>query len=84
MANKKKMVGVMVPHWEYGLGGDTPRGSDVLDFAKNAESLGMDSIWVVDHLVMDQGEYASFVGIEPGNEIARAANDKGGFAVVRD
>ena len=65
MANKKKMVGVMVPHWEYGLGGDTPRGSDVLDFAKNAESLGMDSIWVVDHLVMDQGEYASFVGIEP-------------------
>ncbi len=50
----------MLPHWEYGLDGETPRGADLLDFAGQAEELGYDSLWLYDHLLFDSADYAAY------------------------
>jgi alkanesulfonate monooxygenase SsuD/methylene tetrahydromethanopterin reductase-like flavin-dependent oxidoreductase (luciferase family) len=42
-------VGLQMPHWEGGLGGVTPRWSDLRALAQQAGDVGFDSLWVADH-----------------------------------
>jgi|GEM_PF-568678 alkanesulfonate monooxygenase SsuD/methylene tetrahydromethanopterin reductase-like flavin-dependent oxidoreductase (luciferase family) len=57
-------VGVLLPAWTGSLDGETPTLSQVLSFAAHAETVGLDSIWLTDHLYWEP--YADFraVGIE--------------------
>jgi alkanesulfonate monooxygenase SsuD/methylene tetrahydromethanopterin reductase-like flavin-dependent oxidoreductase (luciferase family) len=51
-------VGVILPYAEREMGGETPRWSDILAMARTAEAIGLDSIWISDHLLFrsDDGE----------------------------
>ena len=51
MSVQGKKVGVLMPQVERGMDGATPRGSDVLALAKQAEEAGFDSVWLVDHFL---------------------------------
>jgi alkanesulfonate monooxygenase SsuD/methylene tetrahydromethanopterin reductase-like flavin-dependent oxidoreductase (luciferase family) len=42
-------VGLHMPHWEGGIDGVTPRWTDLLALARQAEAVGFDSLWVADH-----------------------------------
>ena len=42
-------VGLVLPHIEEWMGGDTARWSDLVAMARRAEALGFDSLWLVDH-----------------------------------
>jgi alkanesulfonate monooxygenase SsuD/methylene tetrahydromethanopterin reductase-like flavin-dependent oxidoreductase (luciferase family) len=44
-------VGVILPLFEDGLDGKTPKWSDLAEFARVAEDVGFDSLWIPDHLV---------------------------------
>jgi alkanesulfonate monooxygenase SsuD/methylene tetrahydromethanopterin reductase-like flavin-dependent oxidoreductase (luciferase family) len=44
-------VGIMLPDTEYEMGGASPRWSDLLAMARDAEAAGFDSLWVADHLI---------------------------------
>jgi probable F420-dependent oxidoreductase len=44
-------VGVILPLFEDGLDGKTPKWSDLAEFAHVAEEVGFDSLWIPDHLV---------------------------------
>lgn len=55
-------IGILLPQWTRALGGATPGTRDLLDFARSAEEVGFDSVWLIDHLyyapfldLMDQG-----------------------------
>ena len=43
-------VGIMLPNLEGMMAGATPRWSDILAIASTAEAVGLDSVWVIDHL----------------------------------
>ncbi len=45
-------VGLNLPTVEGALGGKTARWADLLAFARRAEALGFDSLWVPDHLLV--------------------------------
>ena len=45
-------VGVVVPHWSGSYDGRTPRWSEIADFARVAEELGFDSLWLIDDLLI--------------------------------
>src|SRR5712691_10300934 len=45
-------VGINLPTVEGTLGGSTARWADLLAFARQAEALGFDSLWVPDHLLL--------------------------------
>jgi alkanesulfonate monooxygenase SsuD/methylene tetrahydromethanopterin reductase-like flavin-dependent oxidoreductase (luciferase family) len=42
-------VGLVLPHLEEWMGGETARWSDLVAMARRAETLGFDSLWLVDH-----------------------------------
>ncbi len=42
-------VGLVLPHLEEWMGGETARWSDLVAMARRAEALGFDSLWLVDH-----------------------------------
>ena len=44
-------VGVILPFSEREMGGETPRWGDILGMARAAEAVGLDSIWISDHLL---------------------------------
>ena len=44
-------LGLMLPIGETELAGDTPRFTDLADMARSAEQMGLDSVWVADHLI---------------------------------
>ena len=48
-AGRPLKVGLHLPHWEGGMDGVTPRWSDLLALAQQAEAVGFDSLWVADH-----------------------------------
>jgi alkanesulfonate monooxygenase SsuD/methylene tetrahydromethanopterin reductase-like flavin-dependent oxidoreductase (luciferase family) len=45
-------LGVLLPQAEYRLAGQTPRWADYQAFAAVAEAIGLDALWVVDHLLV--------------------------------
>ena len=51
MSLRGKKLGVLLPHGERGMGGETPRGADVLALANMTEDAGFDSVWLVDHFL---------------------------------
>ena len=51
MSIRGKKVGFILPQREGGMGGETPRGTEILDLAKVGEALDFDSVWVVDHFL---------------------------------
>ncbi|HEX5506513.1 MAG TPA: LLM class flavin-dependent oxidoreductase [Thermomicrobiales bacterium] len=44
-------IGLYVPFSERQMAGQTPRWADILAFARRAEAVGFDSLWVPDHLI---------------------------------
>lgn len=44
-------IGILLPQGEYRLNGRLPRWSDLEAMARLAEDIGLDSLWVVDHLL---------------------------------
>src|SRR6516164_4144731 len=54
-------VGLQLPHWEWGVGGVTPRWADLLALARQAEAIGFDTLWVGDHSLTLDAEF--YVGI---------------------
>ena len=48
-AGRPLKVGLHMPHWEGGIDGVTPRWTDLLALARQAEAVGFDSLWVADH-----------------------------------
>jgi alkanesulfonate monooxygenase SsuD/methylene tetrahydromethanopterin reductase-like flavin-dependent oxidoreductase (luciferase family) len=56
-------VGLLLPHWERALDGATPRWADMLAFAQRAEAVGVDSLWVVDHLLIRRDELYERMGL---------------------
>lgn len=46
-------LGIILPVAEWRMDGETPRWSDLLAMSLKAEEIGFDSIWVVDHLIVE-------------------------------
>ncbi len=51
MAIHGKRLGFLLPTKEGIMGGVTPRGADVIALARQAEAIGLDSVWLVDHFL---------------------------------
>jgi probable F420-dependent oxidoreductase len=49
--NRPLRIGILVPQGEYRWNGRLPRWSDLEAMARLAEEIGLDSLWVVDHLL---------------------------------
>ena len=56
MARRRPKVGLFLPTGEVVLGGATVGWSDLLEFARRAEDLSFDSLWVPDHVLLGQGD----------------------------
>jgi alkanesulfonate monooxygenase SsuD/methylene tetrahydromethanopterin reductase-like flavin-dependent oxidoreductase (luciferase family) len=52
-------VGLFVPQFEGWLAGDTARWSDLAAFARQAEQVGFDSLWLADHLLFRIGQHTA-------------------------
>lgn len=50
-------VGINLPTTEGSMAGQTPRWADLLALAERAETLGFDSLWVPDHLLLKWQEH---------------------------
>lgn len=46
-------LGMLLPHAEGRWGGQTARWSDLLEMARLAEDAGFDSLWTIDHFVLE-------------------------------
>src|SRR5215218_11339617 len=57
--NRPLKVGVSISLFEGGFAGATPRWSDLLGIARAAEAVGVDSLWVPDHLIFRTGGITS-------------------------
>jgi probable F420-dependent oxidoreductase len=55
-ATRPLKVGIFLPFAEYMMDKQTPRWSDLLAMAQRAETLGFDSVWVGDHLLLRSDE----------------------------
>jgi alkanesulfonate monooxygenase SsuD/methylene tetrahydromethanopterin reductase-like flavin-dependent oxidoreductase (luciferase family) len=55
MSREMKMpkIGIILPVAEWRMDGETPRWSDLLAMTRAAERIGFDSVWVVDHLIVE-------------------------------
>ena len=42
-------IGFCLPHETDAMGGDTASGAQIMQFARRAEEVGFDSVWLVDH-----------------------------------
>jgi alkanesulfonate monooxygenase SsuD/methylene tetrahydromethanopterin reductase-like flavin-dependent oxidoreductase (luciferase family) len=52
-SNTRKL-GLLLPQWERGMDRATPGWNDIRDMAQQAEAMGIDSLWVVDHFLIDR------------------------------
>jgi alkanesulfonate monooxygenase SsuD/methylene tetrahydromethanopterin reductase-like flavin-dependent oxidoreductase (luciferase family) len=48
-------VGLFIPFLERMMDNETPRWADLAIFAREAEAVGFDSLWVADHLLWHNG-----------------------------
>ncbi len=59
-------IGTVVPVWTLSMGGDTPRATDVIDYARLAEEIGFDSLWIIDHFCYEPYlDYQEQLGVDP-------------------
>ena len=68
MDPKDLRIGVMLPIWTDSLAAAPPRLHETLALARHAEAVGLDSLWITDHLYWEA--YIDFraVGMEPPEE----------------
>lgn len=57
-------IGVLLPSWTGSLAGETPTMAQVIAFARHAEVVGLDSVWLTDHLYWEAFADFRAVGIE--------------------
>ena len=61
MGGAATKIGLLLPHWDDGYQDGTPRVADVIESARVSERCGLDSIWLVDHLLsepyVDEADY---------------------------
>src|SRR5262245_18890090 len=69
-AGRPLKVGLQVPHWEGGVDGVTPRWADLLVLAKQAETVGFDSLWVADRTWTIENEFYEGIGRPVPPEVA--------------
>jgi len=51
-------IGLALPQYDYSVSGESPlRFETILDYAREAERLGFDSLWLSDHLFLDLAKY---------------------------
>ena len=62
-------IGVLVPIWTDSLAGKTPTLKQSLAFACHAEEVGLDSVWLTDHLYWETFIDFRAIGIEPPAEL---------------
>jgi alkanesulfonate monooxygenase SsuD/methylene tetrahydromethanopterin reductase-like flavin-dependent oxidoreductase (luciferase family) len=43
-------IGIVVPHWNGAMAGKTPSAAEAIGFAQSAQEIGIDALWVTDHL----------------------------------
>src|SRR5260221_4785411 len=66
-------VGIMLPVVEGMMAGTTPRWPDILAMATAAERVGLDSVWIIDHLVFPPSEVSDTpIGVWEGWSILAA------------
>ena len=63
MLHQKKKIGLILPQWEGAMGGETARGKDIVAQAQLSEEVGFDSIWTVDQILYDLGDYQTIAGV---------------------
>jgi len=56
VAHRPLKVGLIVPAFENGFAGTTARWSDLMEFALVAEDVGLDSLWIPDHLLFREDD----------------------------
>jgi alkanesulfonate monooxygenase SsuD/methylene tetrahydromethanopterin reductase-like flavin-dependent oxidoreductase (luciferase family) len=72
MSIRGKKVGFILPQREGGIGGETPRWTEILDLAKVGEALNFDSVWVVDHFLWNVVDLRHLNEVPPeGSEALR-------------
>src|SRR6476620_12011493 len=49
VAARDLRFGFFLPTWLGSMGGETPRGRDVIALARLAEQCGFDALWLMDH-----------------------------------
>ena len=59
-----KKIGLVLPQWEGAMGGETARGADIISLAQLSEEVGFVSVWTVDQILFDLGEYYSLQDME--------------------
>src|SRR6266702_2611374 len=72
-------VGLALPQFDFSVPGEQPlRFETVLSYARRAEALGFDSVWLADHLFLGiekyggQGRYDAFDPLAALGALARA------------
>ena len=63
-------IGFCLPHETDAMGGDTATGADVMRFARRAEEVGFDSLWLVDHFCYSAADEAEALGASAPPELA--------------
>ena len=69
-AGRPLKIGLHLPHWEGGIDGVTPRWTDLLALARQAEAVGFDSLWVADHTWTIEREFYEGIGRPVPPEVA--------------
>ena len=49
-----RRLGLLLPQWERGMDRETPGWDDIARMARQAEQMGIDSLWTVDHFLIDR------------------------------
>jgi alkanesulfonate monooxygenase SsuD/methylene tetrahydromethanopterin reductase-like flavin-dependent oxidoreductase (luciferase family) len=69
-AGRPLRVGLHLPHWEGGIAGVTPRWTDLLALARQAEEVGFDSLWVADHSWTVENDFYEGINLPVPLEVA--------------
>jgi len=70
MSVRGKKIGLLLPHWEgYATVGQAPRTAELVRMVQLAEDRGLDSAWVVDHLVSEPAVDEADFGYEMPDEM---------------
>ena len=66
-------IGMYLPHWGTALDGDSPTWPDMLEVARVAEDIGLDSVWVIGHHYLRFAEGDPWALWDPWSVLAAVA-----------
>ncbi|WP_433179183.1 hypothetical protein [Actinoallomurus sp. CA-150999] len=75
-------IGLLLPTREAAINGDR-QVSRIIDFARRAEALGLDSVWAARHFVIRVGSLDALPHLEPVARIADAVRKTAGTVSAR-